>query len=70
MKKMLIGVAAAVTLAGCSTCECEKCASKSKYVVVEDTAGQRAWNMPFKLGLAGYTMQKNSLDETLEIMKA
>lgn len=42
----------------------------SKYVVVEDTTGQRIWKMPFKLGVAGYTMRRKSLDETLEIMRA
>ena len=70
MKLMLIAAAAAV-VAGCATegkrdCTC----AKRSYVVVEDTAGQRTWKMPFQLGLAGYTMRKKSLDETLEIMRA
>ena len=55
-------------------CACEKCtcAAKAKpaYIVVEDTTGQREWKMPFQLGLAGYTMHKKGLDETLEIMRA
>lgn len=70
MKLMLIAAVAAV-VAGCATegkrdCTC----AKRSYVVVEDTAGQRTWKMPFQLGLAGYTMRKKSLDETLEIMRA
>ena len=69
-RMVVIAAVAAASLAGCSTCECGKCGCKPKYVVVEDTAGQRTWKMPFKLGLAGYTMNKKSLDETLEIMQA
>ena len=74
MNKTLM-VAAAV-LAGCATdqkatCACKTaCTCKPKYVVVEDTTGQREWRMPFKLGLAGYTMNKKGIDETLEIMQA
>ena len=51
---------------------CEKKAVEAKpvYVAFEDTAGQREWKMPFKLGLAGYTMNKKSIDETLEIMRS
>ncbi len=41
-----------------------------KYAHVEDTTGQRIWKMPFKLGLAGYTAHKMSLDQTLEMMQA
>ena len=74
MKNILIGVAVAA-VAGCATAAPKSAASdvaksKPKYVVVEDTAGQRVWKMPFKLGLAGFTMHKKSLDETLEIMQA
>ena len=69
-RMVVIAAVAAASLVGCSTCECGKCGCKPKYVVVEDTAGQRTWKMPFKLGLAGYTMNKKSLDETLEIMQA
>ena len=75
MKLMLIPMVAAVA-AGCvtepetGTCACKKCTCKPKYVVVEDTTGQREWKMPFALGLAGYTMNKKSLDESLEIMRA
>ena len=74
MKNILIGVAV-VAVAGCATETPKNAASgvtsgKPKYVVVEDTAGQRVWKMPFKLGLAGYTMHKKGLDETLEIMRA
>ena len=56
----------------CKPCACAKtaCAAKPTYVVIEDTSGQREWKMPFKLGLAGYTMNKKSIDETLEIMRA
>ena len=51
---------------------CEKKAVEAKpvYVAFEDTTGQREWKMPFKLGLAGYTMNKKSIDETLEIMRS
>ena len=74
MNKMVVCAAVAAVVAGCATTEkTEKkdcaCAKKS-YIVVEDTAGQRAWKMPFRLGLAGYTMHRKSLDETLEIMRA
>ena len=71
MKKMVLVAVIAVSVMGCSVCECEKrdCAKKP-YVVIQDTAGQRVWKMPFKLGLAGYTMHKKSLDETLEVMQA
>ena len=68
MKKVLLGLVVAAA-AGCMT-DCGTCTCKPKYVVVEDTAGQREWRMPFKLGLAGYTMHKKGLDETLEIMRA
>lgn len=73
--KMLLAVAA-VMVAGCATesqvdkSSCRKCECKPKYVIVEDTTGQRKWKMPFKLGLAGYTMHKKSIDETLEVMRA
>ena len=66
MKKMITVAALAASVLGCSTCDC----TKKPYIVIEDTAGQRVWKMPFKLGLAGYTMNKRSLDETLEIMQA
>ena len=75
MNKMLIPIGVAV-LAACAAdaaekaCACKDCACKPSYVVVEDTAGQRDWKMPFRLGLAGYTMHKKGLDETLEIMRA
>ena len=74
MKTMFIAAVAAVA-AGCATegkkdCACKDCACKPKYIVVQDTTGQRAWRMPFRLGLAGYTMCMKSLDETLEIMQA
>ena len=51
-------------------CAEKAAAAKPAYVVFEDTAGQREWKMPFKLGLAGFTMHKKSLDETLEIMRS
>ena len=71
MNKMIIVAAAAASVMGCSTCDCGKCECGGKsYPVVEDAPGQRVWKMPFKLGLAGYTMHKKSLDETLEIMRA
>ena len=72
MNKILVPVVAAAVVGCVSTepCACKKCACGKSYIVVEDTAGQRAWKMPFKLGLAGYTMHKKSLDETLEIMRA
>ena len=75
MKKMLVPMAVAAVVVGCATegkkdCACKDCACKPKYVVVQDTTGQRAWKMPFRLGLAGYTMCMKSLDETLEIMQA
>ena len=74
MKVMFVAAAAAV-VAGCATevKQCDACAEHvcaPSYVTVEDTAGQREWKVPFKLGLAGYTMYKKSLDETLKIMKA
>ena len=74
MKTMLFAAVAAVVV-GCATegkkdCVCKDCACRPKYVVVQDTTGQRAWKMPFRLGLAGYTMCMKSLDETLEIMQA
>ena len=76
--KKLICLSALVALVGSVSaadakkpaCTCEKCPCKSAYVVFEDTTGQREWKMPFQLGLAGYTMHKKSLDETLEIMQS
>lgn len=69
-KCMIIAVVAAV-VAGCATEGKKDCACvKKPYVIVEDTTGQREWKVPFRLGLAGYTMHKKSLDETLEIMQA
>ena len=70
--KQVIFAAVAAVVAGCATEEKKDsaCCAKKPYIVVEDTAGQRAWKMPFRLGLAGYTMHKKSLDETLEIMRA
>ena len=59
----VIFAAVAVALAGCAT-ESPKC------VIVEDHPVQRAWRMPFKLGVAGYTMRRKNVDETLEIMRA
>ena len=75
MKKMLVPMAVAAVVVGCATggkkdCACKDCACRPKYVVVQDTTGQRAWKMPCRLGLAGYTMCMKSLDETLEIMQA
>lgn len=71
---MVVGCVLACVVAGCASApECRKTpcgCEKSKYVVVEDTTGQREWKMPFRLGLAGYTMCKKSLDETLEIMRS
>ena len=69
--KQVIFAAVAAVVAGCATEGKKDCAcTKKAYIVVEDTTGQRAWKMPFQLGLAGYTMHKKSLDETLEIMRA
>ena len=74
--KGVIFAAMAAVVAGCATegkkdCACKDCTcAKKPYIVVEDTTGQRVWKMPFRLGLAGYTMHKKSLDETLEIMRA
>ena len=80
MKVKFLSVAALAALAVSATaadasksaaCACgEKCTCKPRYIQVEDTSTQREWKMPFKLGLAGYTMCKKSLDETLEIMRA
>ena len=71
---MVVGCVLACVVAGCASApECRKTpcgCEKSKYVVVEDTTGQREWKMPFRLGLAGYTMCKKSLDEALEIMRS
>lgn len=69
--KGVVFAAVAAVVAGCATEGKKDCAcAKRPYVVVEDTTGQRMWRMPFRLGLAGYTMHKKSLDETLEIMRA
>ena len=71
MRKLMVGLTVAAVVAGCATEGRKGCAcAKKPYIVVEDTAGQRTWKMPFQLGLAGYTMHKKSLDETLEIMRA
>ena len=77
MKKQILAACALSGLViGCaSSPEGEKpacaCApAKPRYIVIENTAGQRAWKMPFRLGLAGYTMHRKGLDETLEIMRA
>ena len=70
------GVAIAVTVVGCVHRQdtegraCDSCACKPAYVAIEDTTGQRVWKMPFHLGLAGYTMHRKSIDETLAIMRA
>ena len=70
MRSMLsAGCVLTGVLAACAPAS-EKSACAPKYVVVEDTAGQREWRVPFRLGLAGYTMRKKGLDETLEIMRA
>ena len=75
-RRIMTAIGTAAALFGCATaaqaeCACGKaCACRPAYIVVEDTAGQRAWKVPFQLGLAGYTMHKKSLDETLEIMRA
>ena len=74
--QILIACALSGLVIGCATSpEGEKSAcacapSRPRYIVIEDTAGQRVWKMPFRLGLAGYTMCKKGLDETLEIMRA
>ncbi len=86
MKKNIILTSLAAAVAGCvstsqtpasaTSCGCVAakgaCACKAavKYAHVEDTKGQRVWKMPFKLGLAGYTAYKMSLDQTLEMMQA
>jgi len=80
MKNVLfVGSALAGLVIGCASapecskpvCACGKtCACKPAYIVIEDTKGQRTWKMPFQLGLAGYTMHKKNLDETLETMRA
>ena len=62
--------AKAAPKADAAKCACAKCTCKSAYVVVEDTTGQKVWKMPFQLGLAGYTMYKKGIDETLEIMRS
>ena len=66
--------AALASVAAPAACPCAAnggaCACKPAYVVLPDTSGQKAWKMPFKLGLAGYTMCKKSLDETLAIMQS
>ena len=46
------------------------CKAKVEYPRVEDTTGQRQWKMPFRLGLAGFTAHKMSLDDTLALMQA
>ena len=46
---------------------CDK--AKPKFAVIP-TDPKHVWKMPFELGLAGYTMHKKSIDETLEIMQA
>ena len=71
MMKGIVFAAVSAVMAGYATEGRKDCAcAKKPYIVVEDTAGQRAWKMPFRLGLAGYTMCMKSLDETLEIMQA
>ena len=67
--RYILCAAFAALAVGCTT-TCEQCANTKKYVVVEDTTGQRTWKMPFELGVAGYTMSKKSLDEALEIMQS
>ena len=73
-KLMLVSAATVAAFASCAApAPCSgapKCVCKPVYPIVEDTSGQRVWKMPFQLGLAGYTMHKKSLDETLEIMRA
>ena len=81
----LIAVSVGAVVLGCATapeaqkgcacaekkaCACADCACKPKYIVIEDTSGQREWKMPFQLGVAGYTMRKRSVEEMLEIMRA
>ena len=73
MMRILFIVLAMATAIGCGTVPNRGRSSdapRPKYVIIEDTSGQREWKMPFKIGLAGYTMCKKSLDETLEIMQA
>ena len=63
------GCASSPEASPCKDCTCAK-AAKPAYIVYEDTTGQRDWKMPFQLGLAGYTMCKKDIDETLEIMRS
>jgi len=71
--KLFAIITLAVFAIGCTSCpECETSREKCKpaYIAYEDTTGQKVWKMPFRLGLAGFTMHKKSLDETLEIMRS
>ncbi len=85
MNKSIVLTSLAAAIAGCastsqtpaSATSCGCVAAKgacacmaARYAHVEDTKGQRVWKMPFKLGLAGYTSYKMSLDQTLEMMQA
>jgi len=75
MKNLIIATfALTALLLGCASAPEPKPAApapvKPAYVAIEDTTGQREWRMPFRLGLAGYTMNRKGIDETLEIMRA
>ena len=66
---IFIAVAVMALVGSASAAETPKDAPVQKYPVIP-TDVQKTWNMPFELGLAGYTMNKKSIDETLEIMQA
>ena len=77
MNKMLIPMVAAV-LAGCATapeaekpaCACKTCTCAAKPAYVKpDSPSCRVSKMPFKLGIAGYTFRKLTLDGALAAMK-
>ena len=77
MNKMLIPMVAAA-LAGCATapeaeksaCACKTCTCAAKPAYEKpDSPSCRVSKMPFKIGIAGYTFCRKSLDETLAAMK-
>lgn len=74
LSSLVAALAATTSVAAPAACSCAAnggtCACRPAPVVFPDTSGQKAWKMPFRLGLAGYTMHKKSLDETLAIMRS
>ena len=78
MKKMLFATALAASVVGCTTaenaapvankcvdCKCAKTVKKSRPV----SPSCRQSKLPFKLGIARYTLHRKTFDEALEMMQ-